>query len=256
MQPRQAPPRDSELMDSDTLSVAETARALDDLERVNRWTLGLGAARRTLRQRQIDDGRTQILLDIGTGSGQVSSLLIGDSRRRGIELRAIGLDRKLSHLIIGRRRGHQQLRVVAAAEYLPFRAGAVDWSVSNLFFHHFDPPENRRILSEMRRVCRLAALVVDLRQSRTARLLARLLLPLLGAGRVALFDGKLSADQAWRLDHVRELTGSSGTRELRKRFPFRFSLVLGPASRPARSAEIESMAESTYPEDPRSGSVS
>jgi ubiquinone/menaquinone biosynthesis C-methylase UbiE len=223
--------RAPELMDSPVLGFAETARALADLERINRWTLGLGAARRTLRKLQTQDGQVQTLLDIGTGSGQVSSFLIEDSRRRGIELRVIGLDFKLCHLVVGRRRGHEQLRVVASAECLPFRTGAVDWTLSNLFFHHFEASGNATVLGEMRRVCSRAAMVVDLRQSWTARRLARILLPLLGAGRVALYDGKLSTDQAWHLDQVREMTGRAGTIELRKRFPFRFSLVMESAAK-------------------------
>jgi len=229
--------RTPELMDSPGLGLGETERALTDLERINQWTLGLMAPRRTLREHLVDEGRTQTLLEIGTGGGQVSAVLVRDARRHGIALRTIGLDFKLSHLVIGRRRGHEQLRVVASAEHLPFRTGAVDWSLSNLFFHHFDRPENSRILAEMRRVCRRAALVVDLRQSFPARLLARLLLPLLGAGRVALYDGKLSADQAWPLDRVEELTLAHETSELRKRFPFRFSLVMGPASSDIASEE-------------------
>ena len=60
-------------------------------------------------------------------------------------------------------------------------------------------------------VCRRAALIVDLRQSFMARLLARLLLPLLGAGRVAFHDGKLSADQAWPLARVQELADAQET---------------------------------------------
>ena len=231
------PRRTPELMDSPTLSFAETERALADLERINRWTLGLLAARRALKQRLVPDGRGQVLLDIGTGSGQVSAVLASDSRCGGVELKTIGVDFKLCHLVIGRQRGHRQLRVVASAEQLPFRTGALDWVLSNLFFHHFDEPENSTILAEMRRVCRRAALVVDLRQSLLARLLARLLLPLLGAGRVALYDGKLSADQAWHLDRIQELADAQETSEVRKRFPFRFSLVMAPASSNIASEE-------------------
>lgn len=231
--PRRAP----ELMDSPTLGLAETEKALADLERINRWTLGLMAARRSLKEHLVVAARRQTLLDIGTGSGQVSAVLARDSLRRGVALRVIGLDYKLCHLVIGRRSGHEQLRVVASAEQLPFRTGSVDWALSNLFFHHFDKPENSTILAEMRRACRRAALIVDLRQSVMARLLARFLLPLLGAGRVAFHDGKLSADQAWPMNRVEELMVTQEPSELRRRFPFRFSLVLGPASPDIASEE-------------------
>lgn len=231
--PRRAP----ELMDSPTLGLAETERALADLERINRWTLGLMAAQRALQKHLVIDGRRQTLLDIGTGSGQVSAELARDCLRRGVTLRVIGLDHKLCHLVIGRRSGYEQLRIVASAQQLPLRTGAVDWVVSNLFFHHFDKRENSTILAEMRQACRRAALIVDLRQSLMARLLARLLLPLLGAGRVAFHDGKLSADQAWPLDRVQELADAQENSVLQKRFPLRFSLLMTPTSSDLASEE-------------------
>jgi hypothetical protein len=138
----------------------------------------------------------------------------------------IGLDRKLSHLLAGRSQDYKRHAVVACALSLPFRSSSVDWVYSHLLFHHFSAESNSKILAEMDRVARRAAVVVDLRRSKLGSLLARLLLPLLRLGRVALHDGKLSVDQAWRIDEVRELLGPRAIAELEPRFPVRFSLVL------------------------------
>lgn len=213
-------------MDQDSLSPADTERALLDLQRVNRWSLGVGPTVRTLKSLIGHEPRHQRLIDLGTGSGQVPSALERSVRRRGVHLQVVGVDRKLSHLLFGRRRGHAQLRVAAEAAHLPFRDGAVDWSVSNLFFHHFGPDDNRRILAEMRRVASRGAVVVDLRESRIAGLLIRPLLWLLRAGYVARYDGRVSVAEAWRLDEVRQLVSDQPMAVLRRRFPFRFSLVL------------------------------
>ena len=103
----------------------------------------------------------------------------------------------------------------------------IDWSFSNLLFHHFAAEANRRILTEMHRVSTLGTVIVDLRNALLARALIRLLLPLLAVGRVASHDGRLSTDQAWTMEQVRQVISRFPVRELRRRFPFRFSLVIG-----------------------------
>jgi hypothetical protein len=83
------------------------------------------------------------------------------------------------------------------------------------------------VLAEKARVARHGSLVVDLHRSRLASLVVRIALPLFGVGHVAHHDGKISIDQAWTLDEVERLARGFEVLELRRRFPFRFSLVLG-----------------------------
>ena len=213
-----------ELMDGPDLSLPDTERALADLDRVNSRLLGYHASRRALLRRIVAGCRCQTLIDLGTGSGRVSAELKQLALRHGVALRVIGVDRKLRHLVFGNRT--DQLRVVAAADALPFRTGASTWCFSNLLFHHFSATANRRVLAEMRRVAVRGAVVVDLRRALCARLFIRLLLPLLRVGPVARYDGKLSTDQAWCLGEIDQLTRDLPVAELRRRFPFRFSLVL------------------------------
>lgn len=219
-------PLTAELMDRVDLALADAERALADLDRVNKALFGYHSSCRTLLPRIFSGPSRQTLIDLGTGSGRITCRLKQRSLRRGIQVRVVGVDRKLCHLLYGRRCGTGQLRVVAEAEALPFRSHAVDWSFSNLLFHHFAPAANRRVLQEMRRVARRGTVVVDLRRTFWARAIIRLLLPLLRVGPVASHDGKLSADQAWCLKGVARLTEHLPVIELRRRFPFRFSLVL------------------------------
>ncbi len=70
--------------------------------------------------------------------------------------------------------------------------------------------------------------MVDLRRSRLAAALFRLLERLLAMGPVARYDGRLSLAQAWTPAEIDELCAGMPVRELKRRFPFRFSLVLDP----------------------------
>jgi SAM-dependent methyltransferase len=217
--------RRAEIMDRPDLPAAEAERALLDIARVHRWT-GIGAVTRVVLPR-LAPGRHS-LLDLGTGGGHVPDRLARRASRRGVELAVVGIDRKLAHLLAGRRFGTRQGRVVADAAALPFRDAAFDWSLSTLFFHHFEAAANRRVLAEMRRVVRRAAIVVDLRRSPLAVAAARLVLGVLGVGPVARHDGQLSVQQAWTLAEVKRLLAGEEVEEVARRWPFRFSLVLPP----------------------------
>ncbi len=221
-----------ELMDDPALGLAETERALADLDRVTFWSGGLLPARHTLARRLATGPRRQALLDLGTGSGLVAAKLATTAARAGVRLLTVGCDRKLSHLVYGRRRGHRQLRVVARAEELPFAGDAFDWSLSTLLLHHFDRAESLLVIDEMRRVARAGAVVIDLRRSRLASLLFRPLAALLRMGAVATYDGVVSLEQAWTAAEIERLAAELPVVELRRRFPFRLSLVIAAAAVP------------------------
>jgi SAM-dependent methyltransferase len=223
-----------ELMDDPDLGLDATERALEDLDRVTGWSGGVLTVRRTLGPRLAAGPRRQSLLDLGTGSGLVPAALAVDAARDGVDLLTVGCDRKLSHLLYGRRRGHRQLRVVARAQELPFIDGAFDWSLSTLLLHHFDRAGNLLVLAEMRRVTRAGVVVVDLCRSVLAPRLFRLLARLIRMGPVARHDGLVSLEEAWSAAEMRQLAGDLPVIELRRRFPFRLSLVIGPE--PSRAA--------------------
>ena len=225
-----------EIMDG-PLPYGEARRALRDLDRVNRWTLGLGALLRCLIPRLGRRGTTVRLLDVGTGTGYGAHRLARAAARRGIRLRTVGVDRRLAHLVVGRELHAEtglRHRVVASADALPFRAGAFHWTCSHLLFHHFDGRANRKIIEEMLRCARRGVAVIDLRRSVWAAFLARLLFPLLRIGHVAAEDGVLSIRQSWTVEEIHHLARESHwpVTELRNRFPFRWSLVLSHEEAP------------------------
>lgn len=213
-----------ETLDSLALAPSLARRALDDLGRVNLWTLGFRAALRAILPR-VGTAKRPRVVDLGTGSGELLGRLSRACGLRGIRLRTVGVDRKLDHLTHGRHRGFLRAAVVADVTALPFRDSSFDWTLSSLVLHHFAPPEVENLLSEMVRVGAQGALIMDLERRPMTQWGARLL-PLLGVGAIAVRDGRISADQAWKLDEVAALVKNHRVVELKRRFPCRFSLVL------------------------------
>lgn len=214
------------MLDRPGLPVAEAERSLRELDQLNRWALGSLPLCRTVLPRLGRWSQPRRALDLGTGSGVVAADLARAAAKRGAPLRMVGLDLKLRNHLAGRRRGVEQLRVVADAEVLPFRDRTFEWSFSTLFFHHFDGEANRRVLAEMRRVSTTGTAVVDIRRNRLAPILLDLLFFLLRIGEVTRHDGRVSFRRSWTMQDVARLVAGLPVLELRRRFPFRFSLVL------------------------------
>lgn len=231
-------PLEPETMDDPALPLPETERALRELARVHRW-VGNGCLWRQLLPVLARGPRVQKLLDVGTGDGHVAAAARRRAVTRGVALRVVGLDRKLAHLTIGRRHGFDQLRVVGDALALPFRDGAVEVAISSLFQHHFDRAAGRRVLAEMQRVARRAAVVVDIRRSPLGGVLGRLVLTLLRMGPITAHDGRVSLDQAWTLDDVRAAAPADAIVALRRRWPFRWALQLAPRDNAADAEHTE-----------------
>jgi ubiquinone/menaquinone biosynthesis C-methylase UbiE len=219
----------AERLDQPGVPPAEAERALRDLDRVYRWLLFGAPLRRAVLDalaRSAGSGGGRIwAVDIGAGGGHVADDLVAAARRRGRRLSVIGVDAKLSHLLAGRRMESPQLPVVADAQALPFAGGAVTCALSHLFFHHLDDAANRAVLEEMCRVAR-HVVVVDLRRSRLSRLLVRPCLRLLALSPTAYHDGVASVHGSYRLEEVAAVVEGLPVRELRARFPFRWSLVI------------------------------
>ncbi len=224
MEPSPELSAEPELMDRDTIDPLDDDRALADLDRVTRRLFGLRALRRALEPRLAPG---MLLLDVGSGSGLAALDLQRRQRRRGAELRWVCLDRRLRHLLAGRRLAGEAWRVVGDAMALPFRDRAFNWSASSLFFHHFDGAQNDRVVGEMLRVAAQGVAISDLRHTRFGPGLLRLLFPFVRVGAVARHDGLVSLARAWPLERVRRwLRAKAGRYELRRRFPVRFTLVL------------------------------
>ena len=228
------PPRrpSEEILDDPAISSEEMIRSLADLSFVNRW---LGSARALegflIREMRRLDVARPILLDVGAGSADVSRRLARSLARAGRPARVLACDVQWRHLVAGRRvAGDDFPSVCMDACALPFEEKSVDWIVSTLFFHHFSPAENARMLGSFARVARHGFAVLDLRRHVLPLAVVSVAGRLFFQTRISVCDGVASVKQAYTPDEARRIAGEAvaGAR-VDPVFPFRI-LVSAPGA--------------------------
>ncbi len=222
----------AEILDDPAISSDEMARSLEDLSLVNRWLRSARALEGFLvREMQRLDVTRPVLLDVGAGSADVSRRLAYSLVRAGRPARVLACDVQWRHLVAGRRMAGDRFPSVCGDAFaLPFGEKSVDWIVSTLFFHHFSPEENARMLASFARVARHGFALLDLSRHVLPLAVVSVAGRLLFRTRISVSDGMASVKQAYTPEEARHIAGGAVTgARVERVFPFRF-LVSAPGA--------------------------
>ena len=154
-----------ELLDDPHADGATVLASLADVARSNRLFGGRRAALAALDgfMRKEPRGAGLVLLDVGTGLGDIPAAAARSARVRGVPLRLVGVER---HRAAARAaRGNGVASVVAEAAELPLRAGSADLVLCSQVLHHFSGDAAERLVRELDRVARRGVVIADLRRS-------------------------------------------------------------------------------------------
>lgn len=227
------PPRrpSEEILDDPAISWEEMSRSLEDLSLVNRWWGSARALAGFLVQEMRREGvERPVLLDVGAGGADVSRRLALHLARAGRPARIFAADLQWRHLAAGRRRAGDRFPALCADAFaLPFPEKSVDWIVSTLFFHHFSPEENARMLESFARVARHGFALLDLRRHVLPLAVISVAGRLLFRTPISVSDGVASVKQAYTPEEARSIAGSVAGARVDRVFPFRF-LVSAPGA--------------------------
>ena len=156
--------RGVEILDDPSHDPALAVRSLHDVAKAN---LLFGGRHAVLREiRRILAARPQaerVLLDIGTGIGDIPASARRVARRHGVTLTTIGLE--LAPALARAAAPACTWSVAGDALRLPFADGSIDIVTCSQVLHHFDGTEADQLLRECARVAREAVVVADLRRS-------------------------------------------------------------------------------------------
>jgi SAM-dependent methyltransferase len=219
-----------ERIDEPDLSQEEMGRTLEDMEFVNRfWGNARVLARRIRPALRSSRASRFTILDVGAGNANLSRDLARRLRRAGAPVSVVPVDLRWRHLVAGRARRRDGLGPAVAADAfdLPFPDGSADWIVSTLFFHHFSPAENVRLLRELARVARGGLALLDIRRSLLPLLFVSLAGRIAFKTRITLEDGLASVRQSYTAEEARRFAAEAlpGAR-VERVFPSRLLISL------------------------------
>lgn len=186
--------RGTEYLDDPSLDAALATRSLRDVARANLLFGGRRAVLAELadffRAAQARGASSLVLLDVGTGLGDIPRAARAMATRHGLRLQTIGLE--ISPLrSLAAMPGAQQC-VCGDARWLPFADQSVDVITCSQVLHHFETPDAVLLLRELTRVAREGVIVSDLRRSWIAVGLLWIASFPLGFHPVSRHDGMLS----------------------------------------------------------------
>ena len=221
--------RGVELLDDPTLDPSVRVRSLADVARANSLFGGtravlaeLDLALRTLGAHEAT------LLDVGTGLGDIPRRAVALAARRGVTLRASGVE--IAESLARAARGDGFAVTCADARALPFADRSVDFVTCSQLLHHFEGGDACALLRELQRVARRRVIVSELRRSWAAAAGIWLASYPLGFHPHSRHDGVVSVLRGFRRDELRALVREAVAREaeVRDRFGFRTTAAWSP----------------------------
>jgi ubiquinone/menaquinone biosynthesis C-methylase UbiE len=206
--------REPEWMDADDVDAALLGDSLAFIRRVN---VALGYTRATLHHleqfsHRWRPGERVTILDVATGSADVPVAILRWGRRRGLDVRVIGVDRHAATVAAAARAARgwgERLRLVRAdALALPFDDGSVDYAITSMFLHHLSDAEATAVLRGMGRVARRGIIAADLLRHRRAYAWVSLLTVL--SNPMVRHDARASVRQAFNREEVLRMRDEAG----------------------------------------------
>jgi SAM-dependent methyltransferase len=223
--------RAAELMDVEEVGLATFEACLQDLERINRWT---GAYRITLgwldRLQAVHGMRRLVVLDVGSGHGDMLRRIGAWGEARVLTLDLIGVDRHPHAATVAARAGSRApaIRYVTADVFDLPPSLRPDVVISALFAHHLDDAQLVRFLRWMEARARLGWLINDLHRHPIPYAIARWTPALLRMNRLVRHDAAVSVARAFARRDWQRLLDRAGlgntAAAVSWRFPFRYAV--------------------------------
>jgi len=228
----------SEILDNPTIDPSLRERSHRDVERSNVLFGGRRAVMLALRPLFDELGRkggggahkAATLLDIGTGLADLPWRAREIARRRGLDLRTIGVDGAFTLLHSARHRVTHA--VCGDALALPFADGSVDLVLCSQLLHHFDHDQAVTLIAELDRVARLRVVISDLRRSWLAAAGFSLAAVALRFHPITRHDGRISVLRGFTEGELGGMVVAATGRQpaIRRRLGYRLTASWTPAA--------------------------
>jgi SAM-dependent methyltransferase len=207
-----------ELLDQGVGTLDDVRANLNDMWHLNRWTGGVNALLSHLLPRLRRERGAVRIADLGTGAARLNLHLARWARQHGIALECYGLDVSARNLHIAREHVNGQAGVQllqADGMALPFAPGALDYCVSTLLLHHFEPDALVALLRHTFERARCGIIMSDITRAALSQIGFRLIQPIIAPHPMTLHDGIVSIQRAYTPDELRDLAQQAGLEQAR-----------------------------------------
>lgn len=214
------PPRrdEPELLDLGEGTPADVQTSFADLWRINRYLGGVRSLTRHLYPRLRDQAGVVSIADIGTGSAEIPALIARWAARHQRKVSIFGFDLANRNLDLARS-FVQPLRNVhlarANAQTLPLAAESVDYVISSLLLHHFDPDGVIELLREFSSRARRGIIMSDAERGWLPYIGFKLAQPIFARSYLTRYDGAVSVRRAYTPDEFRQMAQAAGLNNAR-----------------------------------------
>lgn len=216
--------REEEQMDSLALDPATYAAILNDLNRVNSWTLARRPTLDFLASATAGVSHFR-LLDVGFGHGDMLRAIARWARRRGQSADLVGVDLNPKSAAVAEAATPAGLGIRYRTGDYRELGGGFDFIVSNLVAHHMTGPQLDDFLTYMEAEAGRGWIVNDLHRHLFAYAGYPLLCRLMGWHRIVREDGQLSIARSFRPSEWHAILDKAGidrrAAKVVRRFPFR-----------------------------------
>jgi 2-polyprenyl-3-methyl-5-hydroxy-6-metoxy-1,4-benzoquinol methylase len=213
-----------EQMDAPGLDPVIYTRVLNDLSRVNSWTLGRRPTIGFLT-RSIGKADHFTLLDVGFGQGDMLRAVARWAQRRGMTAELIGVDLNPKSAAVAEAATPSDLRIEYRTGDYRDLGRQFDFVISNLVAHHMTADQLRDFLQYMEAHASRGWIINDLHRHQLAFAVYPLLCRVMGWHQIVRQDGQLSIARSFRPVEWRSILEGAqveaGAAKIVRRFPFR-----------------------------------
>ncbi len=216
------PPRidEPELIDDENQPYSDFRASMRDVQNANRFLGGTYVVEKQVslwlkdEKRNSRDADNKItFLDVATGSADLPKTILKAANRERIGARVVGLDFSSPILRFAREEVGLEhgIRLVRGDAFnLPFADSSFDYVLCSLAFHHWGFDQSVIALREMERVAKKGWLVNDLRRSKSAWRLFKIVSHLAGMNRMTKHDGPASILRAYSIPEFHAMPSALG----------------------------------------------
>jgi SAM-dependent methyltransferase len=219
-----------ELLEQGVGSATDVHINLNEMWRLNRYFGGVKALTCHLYPLLRQHGNNLRVVDLGTGSGEIPLDIARWAQQQMLTIEFYLLD--LSHRNI--QYAHENTKATAHihllqanARSLPFALNQVDYYISSLFLHHFEPEQVVDLLREIYQHARCGMIMSDLVRGYVPLMAFHIIAPVFARHTLTRHDGALSIRRAYTPGELTQMAYMAGIEQvcIYRNFPWRMTLV-------------------------------